>query len=235
MRELLLAVAFAATFGSVECVTAQDAGDVPAVPTAKAPFHLPAFQNDYVTLFNVHIPPGRDTGYHVHTLDILTVVVEDADTTRQNPGSPPSAVTHAPRGRLNFSAFGKQPQTHKVTNVGSTPLHLIALEFMSPQSRRFAPSSRADVPGYAMIMDNERLRAWRLALEPGQSVAAVTQQAPGIRVIVDGGEFGEMVPGQPERAMAPKLGDFFWQEPGVTRAIRNTGTSRIDLVEFELK
>jgi hypothetical protein len=43
-----------------------------------------------------------------------------------------------------------------------------------------------------------------LALEPGQSVAAVTQQAPGIRVIVDGGEFVEMVPGQPERAMAPK-------------------------------
>jgi hypothetical protein len=35
--------------------------------------------------------------------------------------------------------------------------------------------------------------------------------------------------------MAPKLGEVFWQEPGVTRAIRNTGTSRIELLEFELK
>src|SRR5262245_15173289 len=55
MRQLLLAVAFAATFGSIECVTAQDAGVVPAVPTAKASFHLPAFRNDYVTLLNVYI------------------------------------------------------------------------------------------------------------------------------------------------------------------------------------
>src|SRR5258708_1307240 len=109
MRELLLTVAFAATFGSIECVTAQDVGDSPAVPTAKAPFHLPAFQNDYVTLLNVYIPPGRNTGYHAHTLDMLTVIVEDADTTAQNLGRPQNPVAHSPRGRLNFSAYGKQP------------------------------------------------------------------------------------------------------------------------------
>jgi hypothetical protein len=73
----LAAGAAAATFGSIAWVTAQDAGDVPAVATARAPFHLPAFQNEYVTVFNVHIPPGRNTGYHVHTLDMVTVVVED--------------------------------------------------------------------------------------------------------------------------------------------------------------
>jgi len=235
MRQLLLAVAFAATFGSIEWVTAQAVGDEPPVPTAKAPYHVPAFQNDYVTLLNVYIPPGRNTGYHAHTLDMLTVIVEDADTTAQIPGRPPNPVAHPPRGRLNFSAYSKQPQTHKVTNVGNTPFHIVAFEFVSPRSGGFTPSSRADVPGYALIMDNERLRAWRLALEPGQSVAAVTQQAPGIRVVVDGGELVEIVPGQPERAMAPKLGEFFWQVPGVTRAIRNSGTSRIDLVEFELK
>ena len=235
MRELFVAVAFATTFGSIECVTAQGLGEVPVVPTAKAPFHLPVFQNDYVTVLNVYIPPGRDTGYHAHTLDMLTVIVEDSDMTGQNPGSPPNPVAHAPRGRLNFSAYSKQPQTHKVVNVGNTPFHIVALEFVSPQLGRSTPSSRADVPGYALIMDNERRRAWRLALEPGQSVAAITQQAPGIRVIVDGGELIEIVPGQPERAMAPKLGEFYWQESGVTRAIRNTGTRRIELVEFELK
>jgi putative phosphonate metabolism protein len=87
------------------------------VPTAKASFHVPAFQNDYVTLLNVYIPPGRNTGYHVHTLDMVTVIVEDADTTAQSLGHPPNPAAHSPRGRLNFSAYGKQPQTHKVTNV----------------------------------------------------------------------------------------------------------------------
>src|SRR5262245_48039046 len=90
MRQHLLAVALAATFGSVECVAAQEVGDAPAVPTAKAPYHVPAFQNDYVTLLNVYIPPGRNTGYHAHTLDMLTVIVEDADTTAQTPGRSPN-------------------------------------------------------------------------------------------------------------------------------------------------
>jgi hypothetical protein len=81
---VLFAVAFAASLGSIECATAQDAGDGPTVPTAKAPFHLPAFQNDYVTLLNVYIPPGRNTGFHAHTLDMVTVVVEDTEYTAQN-------------------------------------------------------------------------------------------------------------------------------------------------------
>jgi hypothetical protein len=35
--------------------------------------------------------------------------------------------------------------------------------------------------------------------------------------------------------MALRLGDFYWQEPGVTRTVRNIGTTRIQLVEIELK
>ena len=32
---------------------------------------------------------------------------------------------------------------------------------------------------------------WKLALEPGQSVGPITQSAPGLRVIIDGGEIAE--------------------------------------------
>jgi hypothetical protein len=32
------------------------------VPIVKAPFHVPLWQNDYVTLLNVNVPPGRTTG-----------------------------------------------------------------------------------------------------------------------------------------------------------------------------
>jgi hypothetical protein len=45
--------------------------------------------------------------------------------------------------------------------------------------------------GYTVILDNERVRIWRLALEPGQAAAAITRTAPGVRV-VDGGELVEI-------------------------------------------
>ena len=45
----------------------------------------------------------------------------------------------------------------------------------------------------------------------------------------------ESVPGQPVRGMAPKVGEFYWQEAGATRAVRNNGMTRIEFVEFEFK
>jgi hypothetical protein len=85
------------------------------------------------------------------------------------------------------------------------------------------------------VLDNERVRARRIVLAPGQTVPAITQTAPGIRVVVKGGELVESVPEEPDRGMNLRLGDFFWQDAGATRAIRNAGTAPIELVEFELK
>jgi hypothetical protein len=80
-----------------------------------------------------------------------------------------------------------------------------------------------------------RDKGWRLVLEPGQAAAAITQAAPGVRVVIDGGELSESAPGKPDRAKAPRGGEFFWQDAGETRAVRNVGTARIELIEIELK
>jgi hypothetical protein len=172
-------------------------------------------------------------GYHTHSLDQISVLVADAVMVGQVLGEQPTAARRNPRGNVNYVAYSKKAMTHKVANVGPTPFHNVVMTIMYPEPGRFTPGSRAD--GYAQVLDNERVRGWRLVLEPGQSVAAITQKAPGVRVVIEGGELAESVPGEPDRGMAPKSGEFFWQEPGVTRAVRNTGTTRIQLVEFELK
>ena len=62
----------------------------------KAPFHIPVFQNDYLILLNVNIPPGRNTGYHIHYADSVSVNLMPASQTNQNYGSnevsPPGAA-----------------------------------------------------------------------------------------------------------------------------------------------
>ena len=52
---------------------------------------------------------------------------------------------------------------------------------------------------------------------------------------VDGGELAENVPGYADRGWMLSSGEFYWQESGVTRALRNIGTTRIEIVEFEIK
>jgi hypothetical protein len=234
MRHLIAAlfVVLASTFAHP--AMAQDEG--PGVPIEKAPYHLPVFTNEYVTLLNIYVPPSRNTGYHTHQGDSVSVNIEDADMTNQDLGKPqPGPAQRGQRGRATFTAYSKQgPRTHKASNVGPTPFHNVSFIFRYAEPGRFTPSTRA-VAGYTQIMDNERVRGWRLVLEPGQSVAAITQQAPGLRIVVTGGELVETVPGQPERGMSPKLGEFYWQDPGATRAVRNSGSTRLEIVEFELK
>ena len=96
-------------------------------------------------------------------------------------------------------------------------------------------SNRSGIAGYTQIMDNARLRAWRVVLKPGEATGQITQTAAGLRVYVHGGVLAEMVPGSADRGMAPYAGDFIWQDAGQTRAVKNTGTTLIEFVEFELK
>src|SRR5438067_782722 len=57
-----------------------------AMPIVQAPYHLPVFKNEFITLLDVTVPPGRNTGYHTHSTDSVSVNVEDADVTNQNLG-----------------------------------------------------------------------------------------------------------------------------------------------------
>src|SRR4249920_1192079 len=57
------------------------------VAMERAPFHIPVFQNDYIILLNVNIPPGRNTGYHIHYADSVSVNLMPAWQTNQNYGS----------------------------------------------------------------------------------------------------------------------------------------------------
>src|SRR5262249_39244619 len=150
-------------------------------------------------------------GYHTHSLDSVSVNVEDADVINQNLGGQPGAQRHSKRGEAAFVPYSKEaPRTHKASNVGQTPFHNIAFNFLSSQPSGFTPGSRAGVAGYTQIMDNERVTGWRLTLEPGQSAGAITQKAPGLRIVLESGIIAENVPGQAERGMNLHNAEFFW-------------------------
>ena len=205
------------------------------VPVEETSYHVPAFRNELVTVLNVFIPPHRESGYHRHSLDSVGVLLGDTVRTGQVLGT--EATVTAPRGRgsANFTNYAREPLVHNVAITGDAPFHNIVVELMYPAPGRFTAGARAQ--SYTQILDNERVRVWRLVLEPGQTAAAITQTAPGVRVVIDGGELVESAPGKPDRAKAPRSGEFYWQDAdaGTTRAVRNVGTTRIELVELELK
>jgi hypothetical protein len=232
MRHLISACVVALCCAFLQSASAQEER---AVPLISASYHVPVFRNEYVTLLKILIPPGKTSGWHTHTGDTVAVNIEAADMTSQPLGAPAAGPpARGEAGRTYFAAYTKEgPRTHKAMNVGMTPSHSVSMIFNSAEPYRFTPLARNGA--YTQIMDNDRARGWRLTLEPGQAAPTITQAAPGIRIVIAGSELAESIPGQPDRAISPRNGDFFWQDPGVTRTVRNTGTTRLDLVEFELK
>ena len=127
---------------------------------------------------NVNIPPGRNTGYHTHYADSVSVNLSPASQTNQNFGSsdvspPGAAAGEGEPGRATFTDVTKNgPRTHKASNVGPTPFHNISFILKPRAGGRPAVSDRSGVQGYTQVMDNARLRAWRTILKPGESTGA---------------------------------------------------------------
>jgi mannose-6-phosphate isomerase-like protein (cupin superfamily) len=211
------------------------ATDPAVVPVESAPFHFEVFENDYVRFLNVLIPPGKVGAYHRHSIDFAYVIVEATDRVEITVLDKPMGLVSLNAGQVVFTAYSKAPLIHQVANAGRSSVHIMGIEIPDSQPGRFSPSARSDVPAYTPVLHNERVRGWRLMLQPDESAAAIVQTAPGVRIVVQGGDTVELTPEKPDHELSLSRGDFVWQEAGTTRAVRNVGTSPVEWVEFELK
>src|SRR5262249_17223475 len=123
----------------------------------------------------------------MHSTDFAFVIVESAKLRTQEMGR--EAVERenpTPSGTVGCIGYNKKPEIHQVTNVDLKPFRVVGFEIMYPEAERFAQSSREEVSAYKLVLDNERVRAWRLVLDPGLSALSITQNAPGVRIVVKG-------------------------------------------------
>jgi hypothetical protein len=171
--------------------------------------------------------------YHRHSIDFAQLIVEATDRLEVTVLDKPMALVSLKMGQVLFSGYSKVPLIHQVANAGQSSFHVMGIELLDSEPGRFSPSTRTDVPAYSLVLDNERVRGWRLVLQPGESAAAITQTAPGVRIVEQGGDTLESAVTDHELNLV--RGDFVWQAAGTTRAVRNVGTSAVEWVEFELK
>src|SRR4051812_36780773 len=129
---------------------AQEEG--PPVPVDKAAYHVPVFRNDYVALLRVNTPPQRSAGYHIHSTDQISVLIEEADQAGQVLGQAQTPPRRNPRGGVTYTAYSKKAMTHRVNNVGATAFHNIVITLGDAQPGRFSPGLR-DGAGYTQIID----------------------------------------------------------------------------------
>lgn len=115
--------------------------DEPAEPVARPPKRPPAdylleprhkwvFENQYVRVFVVNIPPGKTTAFHRHAFDDLSVRVSGGLVSSQLDGQPwLSRVDYEP-GTIAVSANASKPFTHRVRNHGTADYRVVVVQFL---------------------------------------------------------------------------------------------------------
>lgn len=203
------------------------------VPIEKEPRHRLKFSNQHVRVFNVLIPAGATSLFHIHVNDGLSVRLADALIRDEALGGTPEDMP-VKRGAVSFG-YRPSPLTHRVSSIGSTPFRNIFVEVLPSTRKPPGVPPQVLVAGQTLVLENERVRISRLVLAPGQSIEMHTHALQGLGVAVSEGRIVIEVPGEKLRTVKFKPGDSQWYEGGTKHSLRNVGSAPFEAVEIELK
>ena len=99
-------------------------------------------------------------------------------------------------------------------------------------------SSAAATAEPILVLETDRVKAWSLTIEPGQSTPQHTHELDEIVICLESSQLRITKPGAESagETAQPKVGDVFMPKvKGVTHILTNTGTSRYRHISIELK
>ncbi len=220
--------------GLVFALAAQ-AEDERVVPAHEEPRHVPKLVNEWVRVIDVEIPEGEQTLFHAHALDYPYLMITGVTLDNQVHGEPRREVTIRAGDVGYYRASTQGVYTHRFINRGPGTFRAIGIELLKPlgvAAETGAPL--ADRPGLRTVLDNERVRAWRIALAPGQALGPLDIPGPSLRVAMTAGTLTESVDGREETFELAPAG-FVFRENTMRSSLRNTGPQTVELTVFTLR
>ena len=210
--------------------------DERVVAAHEEPRHVPKLENAWVRIIDVEIPEGGRTLYHAHSLDYPYVMISSVTLDNQVYGQEPKEVK-VERGTVGYYRASTQgTYTHRFINRGPGTFRAIGIELLKPLQPGAAVSDPlAESAGLTTVLDTERVRGYRLRLEPGQSIGPIAVAGPGIRIAMTTGRVSEKAAGQHETLLELAPAQFVFRERPTTTTLSNVGDRPVEFVEFELK
>jgi quercetin dioxygenase-like cupin family protein len=196
------------------------------------PRHHAKFENEFVRVWDVTVPAGDTTLWHIHRNDNVVVTLGGASLRIETVGAAPAEV----QWKFGEVRFGKATYVHRAMNIGTTPFHNMTIEILkSPPSSAEATKLKEPITR-APVLENDRVRVYRVTLEPGQSTTMHTHVLPSLAVAITAGEIEITTEGKdkPDRLSLPAT-DVRWRGGPVTHSVKNVGKTRFEAADIELK
>ncbi len=201
-----------------------------AIPVSKEPRHHNVFENKWVRILDVHIPPGDTSLFHKHETPSVFIVLSDTKTGSEaiiEPGKP--QLTY---GNIWFEGFYNKPRIHRVWNSDTSEFHVMDIELLNRENRAMAPFIKdPKMKSTTMLFDEKPVRGYRFTLNPNAGTELKERETP-ILVVNLGDCTGKLtVNGK----LFVKKGDFIFIPAKNLLEFYNEQDSAAELAVFDLK
>jgi hypothetical protein len=204
------------------------AGASAQVQVRNEPRHHNVFENKYVRILDVNIPPGDTTLQHIHSTPSVILFFSNTLTATQLKGQGWVKSTSL-AGTALYRDFAKDTTIHRVSNWDTVPYHVSDIELLST----YNPGSKHTPFPLPLLFDEERAFAYRLTKIEANRVF-FGNHGPMIAGLVSGDEIvlSDMTH---NKTINIKPGKETYIEPGITFNLSATTGKPINLVLFEIK
>ena len=114
---------------------------------SEEPNHRLVYENDLFQILDIQFLPGDTSLFHKHSRPTLYTSLGWYGSAWQSPKSDwDSSTEHWPAGGIEFNdSYLKEPEIHRVTNIGSEPSRIIALVHKGSGIRKAEESDRYEI------------------------------------------------------------------------------------------
>ena len=196
------------------------------------PRHHPKFENEFVRVWDVTVPARDATLWHAHRNDNVVVILGAANLRIETAGAAPAEV----EWKFGDVKFGKATYVHRAMNIGSTSFHNLTIELLKSTGAADSTQKSASDTRATPVLENERVRVYRVSLEPGQSTGMHTHFLPSLAVAITPAKLAVITEGKKDWTLLTlPAGDISWRGGALTHSIKNVGKTRFEGADIEMK
>lgn len=195
--------------------------------------HRTVFENEYLRVIDVRIPPGETSLYHVHV--IPSVIVYLTQSTNRSESWPDKALLtrDISPGQSRYAAYDEKPLTHRVTNTGTGLFRVYDIELLKNPSTATLPPLA--IPHTALHWEEKRLRSSGLALAPNAKTEIPPSRCATL-VVATGGKVQLIASGaKGGSARALDATEYQFYPPQTRIQLTNPHPAKAEVVLLELK
>jgi hypothetical protein len=200
------------------------------VAVRNEPRHHNVFENDYIRILDVFIPPHDTTQFHIHNTPSVFTTFTNTATSTQLLGKE-SASSRSVAGNSWYDSL-TTPRVHRVWNDDTSWFHVMDIEFVAPKPH----SNPAPLQSAAMqLYFNEPLaNGYHLQLLP-DNVVQLPPSVAGYLLLSIGTATIEYKQNDYMQHRIMKSGHYLWIDAGRAFAITCAGDSAARFVLLQLK